>query len=103
MEIHVYTEYYRTSRTLVIKPESGEALKVYGDPSKALVFFILAGHKVKAARAGFVTEVSEEEWAALKAVAKTKPSWRTLVRTGLIEEPTAKNILSSLLIEKAIE
>ena len=103
MKIHVYTEYYRTSRTLVIKPESGEALKIYGDPSKALAFFILAGHRVKPARKGFVTEVSDEEWTALKAIAKAKPSWRTLVRTSLIEEPTAKNILSSLLIEKAIE
>jgi len=82
MEIHVYTEY---------------------DPSKALVFFILAGHRVKPARKGFVTEISDEEWTALKIVAKAKPSWRTLVRTGIIEEPTAKNILSSLLIEKVIQ
>ena len=103
MEIHIYTEYFHTSRTLVIKPENGEAIKIYGDPSKALVFFILAGHGVKAARTGFVTEVSDEEWTALKAVAKAKPSWRTLARTSIIEEPTAKNILSSLLVEKVIE
>ena len=103
MEIHVYTEYFHTSRTLVIKPENGEAIKIYGDPSKALVFFILAGHRVKPARTGFVTEVSDEEWTALKTVAKAKPNWRALVRTSMIEKPTVKNILSSLLVEKVIE
>ncbi len=103
MEIYIYTKYFHTTRVLIIKSRNGEPLKIYGDPSKALVFFILAGHKVKAARTGLVTEVSDEEWAALKAVAKAKPSWRTLVRTGIIEEPTAKNILSSLLIEKVIQ
>ena len=106
MEIHVYTEYYHTARTLVIKSRNGETLKIYGDPSKALVFFILAGRRVKPAHPvyrGFITEVSEEEWTALKVVAKAKPSWRTLVETGLIEEPMAENILSSLLIEAVIE
>jgi len=103
MKIHIYTKYHRMVRTLVVEAENGEELKIYGDPSKALVFFILAGHKVKSARSGFTTEVSDEEWATLKTIAKYKPSWKTLVRMALIEKPTVKNILSSLLIEKAIE
>jgi len=103
MKIHVYTKYYHAGRTLIIEPERGDSLKIYGDPSKALVFFILAGHKVKPARAGFITEISDEELTALKTIAKCKPGWRILVKTGLIEEPTVRNILSSLLIEKAIQ